>query len=212
MSTGSSYNSKMLKANMAGGISALILLLFSLSFLTACSTNKDFNETTISINKKGNIESYIYESFDKGYYNVGELQSVLDDEIAAYNEKTGEKDRVKLKSLSVEDQVAKAVFIYKSYEDYSSFNNVDFFYGTIEEAKKAGYSISAAMKSIEDGSSISGEEALAMTDKMVIVISEPVLVESSSDIGYVTANVENLDKRHVRMSSDSSGRAYIILE
>ena len=63
-----------------------------------------------------------------------------------------------------------------------------------------------------DGRRAGEEELKSMTDKSIVILSEPVMVEPLQDIEYVSANVEYLDKRHARVSGDSEGLAYIVLK
>ncbi len=186
-------------------------VLFS-ALISGCSKKTEYNETTISISKKGVITNEINESFNKNYYSQDELKSMIEKEIAAYDILTGEKDRVKLEGIRVENGRAKVTMIYNSFSDYADFNKVDFFYGTVNDALSEGFTLDVTMKSTVDGSNVNKDDIVKLGSSHIIIISEPVLVESLSDILYVTANVEVLDKRHGRMSSDSSGRAYMILK
>ena len=189
----------------------LCLIMTALFLLPGCGNNDPYNETSIRILKKGRIENEIIESFGMNYYDPGELRGMLEETVREYNEGTGEKDRVVLKEVSVEKETADVVLEFQSFSDYAAFNEVDFFCGKISEAMLAGYDMRVNLIS-HDGKRAGEEELKGMTDNSIVILSEPVLVESLQDIEYVSANVEYLDKRHARVSSDSEGLAYIVLK
>ncbi|MCR5733206.1 MAG: hypothetical protein K6G22_01245 [Lachnospiraceae bacterium] len=197
---------------MANMLSCLFAALIFCVFLSGCDKTVDYNETTISISKKGIVKNEIVEGFSQVYYKEDELRSMIEEEVGEYAGLTGDKDRVKFDDLTVEKGKVKVMMTYKSYEDYADFNDVEFFYGTVNEAMTDGFSLEVTMKSTVDGSNIGKDDIMKLGSSKMIIISEPVMVESYSDILYVTANVEMVDKRHARMSSDSSGRAYLIIE
>ncbi|MCR5108573.1 MAG: hypothetical protein K6B28_10480 [Lachnospiraceae bacterium] len=197
---------------MAVLMPCLIVMLMAPLLLLGCKGKADYKETLIRISKKGTIESEIYESFDKPYYNKTELESVINEEIDDFNALNSNEERVKLKETVVEDGSVSVTITYKSCSDYKEFNNVDFFVGTVNEARAQGYPMTLTMKSTGGGPNISEEDLNTMGESKIIIISEPVLVETPSDILYVTANIELVDENHARMSSDSSGKAYIIIK
>ncbi len=189
----------------------ICLVITLLSAVPGCGKKNEYNETSIRILKKGRIENEIIESFGMNYYDSGELRKMLEETVQEYNEGTGEKDRVILKEVKVEKETADVVLEFQSCSDYAGFNKVDFFCGKISEAMLAGFDMKVNLISPE-GKRAGEEELKGMTDKGIVILSEPVLVESLQDIEYVSANVEYLDERHARVSSDSEGLAYIVFK
>ncbi|MBR2275457.1 MAG: hypothetical protein IJ873_05265 [Lachnospiraceae bacterium] len=171
-----------------------------------------YNETTIRILKKGVIENDIVEAFGKEYYSEAELKEMLETEVGAYLEKTGEKNSVELKELNVAKGLARVSFRYKTYQDYADFNHVVFFTGTVGEAGEQGFELNVNLLSPTDGQRIGKEALPGMADASLVILSEPVLFNPYQRIRYVSANVEYIDENHARVSSDSSGLAYFILE
>ena len=53
---------------------------------------------------------------------------------------------------------------------------------------------------------------MKMKDESIIVISEVVRVRSPKKIIYTSANVEVIDEKNARVSSDSTGLAYIVVK
>ena len=190
----------------------LFSALFLLLLFTGCKQEESYNETTIRVLKKGQIENDIVETFGKDYYNETELRGMLEDEIEKYVEKTGEKDCVSLKELNVGKGIVKASFHYKTGEDYADFNQVTFFEGTIGDALTAGYDLNVNLLSPSAGERIGKEELAGMESSTIVILSEPVLFNPYRSIRYVSANVEYIDETHARVSSDSAGLAYFVLE
>ncbi len=191
---------------------ALILLSVFVLLFTGCSKKDDYRETTIKILKKGKIENDITETFNESYYDAKELKEMMDEEVASYNRLTGTEDSVEVSSLKVEDGMVNAVIIYNSSTDYAGFNNVTFFYGSVDEAKSKGYDLNINLVSPTDNDRINGQMLDSMGDSKMIIWSEPVLVKSQEEICYISANVEYVDENSARMSSDSSGYAYVVLK
>jgi len=189
----------------------ICLVMTALLLMPGCGKKNEYNETSIRILKKGRIENEIIESFGMNYYDAGELRKMLEETVQEYNAGTGEKDRVVLKEVKVEKETADVVLEFQSFSDYAAFNKVDFFCGKISEAILEGFDMRVNLIS-PDGKRAGEEELKSMTDKSIVILSEPVMVEPLQDIEYVSANVEYLDERHARVSGDSEGLAYIVLK
>lgn len=190
----------------------LIFTMIAMFTLAGCrGKENDYSETTVTIDKKGVISHRIVESFDKSYYNEDELRGIINDELSAYRAGKDE-DSASLVSLEIKDQTATAEIRFASYEDYAKFNDVDFFYGTIGEAVESEYPTDVTLKSSTDDSTISRYEFESMTDSKLVIVSEPVIIETPHKIAYTTANIDVIDERSARMASDSVGLGYIVLK
>ncbi len=188
-------------------LSVILMLLF----LSGCSGKEELNETRIRILKKGQIENTIVEAFGMNYYDEAELRKMLEDSIRAYDGKAKEAGRISIKSIETENDMIFVSVLYKSWEDYASFNQVDFFYGSISDALSRGYDMTMTLSSAEDGRRV-GLSELSEEGGRILIVSEPVLIEPDSDIQYVSANVEYIDRRQARISGESAGLAYIVVE
>lgn len=60
----------------------------------------------VSVNQKGQVVSYVKESFDKDYYSSEELEASIDQTILDYNT-AGGSENVKKKKFEVKDQNAE---------------------------------------------------------------------------------------------------------
>lgn len=188
-------------------------MLFVLT-LSGCNeeSNDSFAETTISIDKKGRISQQIVESFDKDYYDVNELKQEFEGAISSYNQSADTAEAIKLKDIHVEDGSVYVSLDYASAKDYSELQKEQLFVGTINDAYNAGYMMSVTLKGTQEGDKIGKVEIMGMSDKHIIILSEPVRVHAYSNIKYVSANVDVISETDARVSSESGGLAYIILD
>ncbi len=140
--------------------------------MTACGTSSP-EVTTIEIDKEGAVTSVIYEEFKEDYLSVDELKGMADSEIEAYNSEYI-SPRITLGEVELDEEggFVKLSMTFKSAEDFSNFNEETVFYGTLEEARQSGYSISSNLvnkggDAPEDGyvDEHSGNHIVITTDK-----------------------------------------------
>jgi hypothetical protein len=194
-------------------LTKVLILLLIMSLFTGCGNKEEeFAETAVIINAKGIVTNEIVEPFDKSYYDENELRDIIDKELTGYCRSIDDENACRLDSLSVREGVATAKIEFSDYNAYAGFNEVDFFYGTINEAVEKGYSTDVTMKSADDDSTISRYEFEALGENRLVVVSEPVLVKLPGKIAYTTANIDLIDKSSARMASDSVGVGYIVLK
>ena len=195
------------------GKALIILASLITCLMTGCfGGNDDLNDTTLSISSKGEITHHIVESFDKSYYNEDELRTGINEQIEEYCNEKGDDSLIKLKDLKILDGVATADLIFKDYSDYAAFNEVDLFYGTIEEAIAADYPTDVTLKSVDDDETIGKYEFEALANNKIIVTGESLIIKTPGKIAYTTANIDVIDKSTAKMASDSVGVGYIVLK
>ena len=192
-------------------ICIVMLSVLCVSFCGCKEEEPDYSETTIEINKNGEITNTLVGSFDKDYYNKDELKQLIEKEIAKYQSLTGVSGAVKLKEYSVDAGTVKAVVYYSSYEDYKKINNVELFDGTLSEAIEEGINTNVTLVSKTSGERVLLKDAVGSGEK-IVVFSEPVKIKVYGKIIYASANVELIDEKQARMSSDSVGEAYIVIK
>ena len=105
----------------------------------------------------------------------------------------------------------KVEFEFATAEDYAKFNDVNFFYGSIKDAIDNGYETNVTLKSSESDTTIGQDEFSALSERYIIVVSEPIVVVMPKDIAYTTANIDIIDNNVAKMNSESSGLGYIVL-
>lgn len=176
------------------------------------STAVDETRSRIEIGKKGALTVTSVESFDKDYYNEGELQTQIDSEIAAYQDERG--NHVSDKGLTVADGVATLVMQYDSATDYTAFNDQEMFYGTLEEAENAGYDLSglSGQTNAADESKTYGEgTARELAGNPVVVLTEPLDVQTPADILYLSDNLTLVNSDYAQVEGDVSEETPAIL-
>lgn len=187
--------------------------IISCMLLGACGSGKDaLEETTLIVQKNGKVTDAIMESFDKDYYSAEELQGMITEELSEYGKLSGGKENAVLSEFTVEAGMAKVLIEFATPEDYASFNGVEFFYGTISEAYEDGYNLDVTLKSSESQDTIGRTELMEMGKNHIIIVNEPIRIQTYNKILYVTANVDIIDEKAARVSSESEGLAYIILK
>lgn len=190
-----------------------VTFLVWVSTLCACAEkNVTFEEPAITVNKKGEISQTIVESFDKDYYSTSELQTEFEKAIADYDRSIEKNGEVVLREVRQQDGKVFVTLDFSSYKAANSFQGQDIFYGLINEAYDYGYSLDVSLKSVDDGSIIEKNELMNMSKNHIFVVSDSGIVKTDYKIKYISADVEYIDEKTVRISSDSDGLAYIVMK
>ena len=137
------------EAAMKKTISLLISVAVMAGLLAGCGTDYYTADSTVFVSKKGSVVSTDVEQFDTSTYKEDDLQEYVDQSIDTYNDKND--GAVKLKKLTVEDGKASLTIKYDSAEEYTGFNGIELFAGTIAEALAAGYDFKVDFAAIDDG-------------------------------------------------------------
>lgn len=191
----------------------ILVLTVMITPLTGCKEeNEDeYEETTVVVDKKGRITQNIVESFDKDYYSLDELTSSFDEGISSYNAASGTKS-IELKSISEENGRIYATVKYDDYDAFTSLQGQTMFYGTVKDAYAKGFLMDVTLKGIADGDKIGKVQIMGMADKHIIIITGPLRLETYADVAYVSANVDVLNNRSIRVTSETgTGLAYVLL-
>lgn len=166
--------------------------------LTACTSEGEVGESTVTIDKKGKIVSVIVDEFGQEYYDKEDLKSYSMEEAAVYNA-AHEENAVTLTKLEVKEGVVTVQMEYASAQDYAAFNSTQFFAGTIEEAYEAGYSLDITLQSVaEPDKTIGKSEILSMGNKDIVIAEEKVLYKLPSKALYIGQNEEVIKSTSVR--------------
>ena len=182
------------------------------AFLTACAESEDnFEETTITVERRGKVSENIVESFDKDYYDIEELKSEFTDSVNDYNESIGGEE-IRLKKMELKNSKVYVNIDFTGPSDYERFVGERLFVGTIDDAYDNGYSMDVTLKGVESGDRIGKVRIMGMKDKEIIILSEHVRINTFRDIAYVSANVDVIDSRSARVVNESDGLAYLILK
>lgn len=192
-----------------------ILLLLSILIMTFCfsacdKAQESFDESTLVLSKKGTVEQTIVESFDKPYYDINELKLEYENAVNDYNK--SHEDSISLNDLKNMNGNVYVELNYSTCDAYEIFQNEELFVGTINDAYDNGYSMDVTLQGVKDKDIISKKELMDMKDMNIVIVSEPVLIKTFSNIAYISANVEVVDKNKARISGENDGLAYLILK
>lgn len=168
---------------------------------TGCGTGKDVNvpvtSNTLEITADGHLISYIVEDFDKDYYDINELKTMVDGEIAKYNEskvslvsEAGQMPITVDKVVMAEDGSQKAVVAlnFANVDVYTDYMGMEAFYGTVAQAAEKGYVLDGMLKAVKNDESLIGEALKKSQDKMILIIKDAVTVRAYDKIEYLSRN------------------------
>ncbi len=207
-----------------------VMILACATFLCACGSkvteDTDGNfATAISIKKDGSIEDRITEEFSEEYYDVTELESMINESISEYL-KDEPQSQITLKKCRQEDNNAVVEMKYNDYNAYARFNGEKFFAGTIKEAYEAGYDLNITLNSVnsdsETASAISKQELLNMGDNHIVILErikineeiqeqEPLHINCFGEILYASEGISASNKKTARVDM-SEGLAVIVFK
>ena len=172
------------------GCAILTVLLFG-TMLVGCGP-ADSESSLIYISKKGRVQTVDVEEFDKSYYSEEDFKTFAQEAIDAYN-KSHEVDAIMLKEFTLEEGVAKLKMEYKSVADFSDFNDITLYQGSIAAAVSEGYLFDVDFSKVEKGEvtgTATRADILAEEGLSVVVIQANADVKVGGTIYYVsTENV-----------------------
>lgn len=190
---------------------AVLLSLLAVFVFCACGQNTETEETSVRIEKDGTVTNTIVEEFDESLYDVGALKSMVLSEAAAFNNTAGEKS-VSVDKLETKDGKVIVGMTFAGASKYTEFNEKILFYGTVSEGCESGLDLDITLLSTKkDGGSIGKEEILKMGDSPLVILEEPITVETPSKILYASENVAVLSANSAKVL-DNGEAAYLILK
>ena len=189
-------------------ICAGLLVILCMGLLSGCSKKADVETSTVFIEKKGNIVSVDVEALDRDYYDMDELESYITEHVTEYTDKNGET--IEKESFVVADGQAKLMMKYDTCEDYTGFNGIELYNGTVVKARAAGYDFDTEFYSPEDDTQKVGKDTvIAEDDNNVAIIRANVDVQVPGTILYVSVqegtNAAVTGKNKVSITSGESG-------
>lgn len=113
-------------------------IVITAGILAGCSGGLSADVSTVQVDKKGKITGLTVESFEKDYYSKEDLESFITEQVENYTSQNPDST-VEVKDITVEEQVAKVMVEYADSEEYASFNETEFYAGTVVQARAAGY-------------------------------------------------------------------------
>jgi len=190
-----------------------VLLVLSVvsTCICGCTTKEiDADATTLFINKNGSITDAIVEEFDENYYSATEMQAMLNDELATYNQSVNNESAAVISKFEVLGGVAKVFIDFASGMDYATFNDTAFFAGTVNQAYEQGHELDVTMKSVNGDEILKKADILEKGKYKIVILEEHVNVVLYKKILFASANVELINDKQAKISEEAEGLAYII--
>ena len=196
------YSRKILMMTFAGATAVLTL--------TGCGDTGS-QATSVTIDKEGKVANEIYENFDQEYYDLQGLEDMAASEISEYNvEYDAPKVSLDKVELLEDATLAKLSMTYDSPSDYSHFNQVVLFYGTVEEARDRGYEVSGNLVDA-DGNKIDPEVLEGSGEKHIIITSEKININAPFNIEYMSKGAVLKGKKEADLSEVNTDTATLLL-
>ncbi len=161
----------------------LIALTAAAVLLSGCEKLKDVTTTSVYVSKNGVVTEAIVEDYGKDDdYTEDELKTFVEDDIKKFTEERGDADSVKLEKCQIAKDKVEIRMEYGDYQSYADYHGAEFFAGTLDEAKEAGYDFSASFVDSE-GNEVSVEDAVkGVKNVRVIVCEEPLEIVTDDPV------------------------------
>ena len=184
----------------------------SLSMIGCGQTATEITKDTLIINANGSMKEVLVDVFDRVYYDLAEVESMAKSEVDSFNALEGENS-VTYKKTEQDDN-SNMVKMYLEYEDaesYAEFNEMSFFYGTIEDAYKEGFDLNVKLRSISDSSEQIGlDDILSMGENHILIMESDYYIEFPTQVMYISSNVIPVEKEREVDTEDDNELVYII--
>ncbi len=211
---------------------SILCLIMLLSGCGQAKVPKDLIVPAISVAGDGGVTAYIVENFDKDYYDLEELKTMVEEEIAKFNEshKDAEgEDAVVIASLTeysssdialiqgtgnlsiVEPAKVVLALEFRDIACYMDYTGMELFYGTVAQAQKAGYDLDVELTSVKDGTTITKMDIYELGGSRILIVQDDVRIYGPRKAQYVTSGVAVNEDGSVE-PSDTEDNTYIIMK
>ena len=186
-------------------------IVLSAALLCGCGASSKAPEVSeIELAKDGKIVSTLVDSFDQDYYDLAELQKLIDEEVAEYRTLYGE-EAISAGEATLEDGIVRVCITYADADDYNRFNDRNLFVGTVGDALNEGYSFGTVFHAVsDDEESINSDNIAEHSDLNVIITDEPGRYRINGKIRYISDDVVTESSKAAMISADMEGLCYIL--
>ncbi|MGN0335073.1 MAG: hypothetical protein ACI4DV_05330 [Lachnospiraceae bacterium] len=188
---------------------SLILILTVFFSVTGCSAQFKPEESAIYITDQGEVRTAVMESFDEYYYDFEELKSNVEDQVRDYCLEKGESC-ISIENLTEDTETGEIQLWmnYETVEDYTAFNNVCLFQGTVAQAMEQGYLKNVTLLNADGEYAVLQE---ADSTYHVVITEENVCIQTTGKILYVSDNVSILSRKQAKsFEAGTEHLAYVI--
>ncbi|MDO4489926.1 MAG: hypothetical protein Q4B85_02475 [Lachnospiraceae bacterium] len=182
-------------------ISLYLLLTVVLLSLSACGGKRP-EATTVCVEKGGKLKQVLVDPAPD--YYVEDLQSYTEDRISTYL-KDSEEGEVRLNSCRETEGTVYMELSFGSAADYSAFNRMDCFLGTLQEAADAGISPPDVLAAPDGTPADFGTLLAEHPEYRMLLLSEHTLVQTNTDILYSTPQAVITDGRAAIIGDGDAG-------
>lgn len=199
-------------------------LFLSVLFVSGCSKEEEtyipVTTNTVEVTEDGRIVSYIVESFEKDYYDINELESMVRTEIEEYNvekkdlsTQAGSAPIMVDKVMMAEDGSSNVVVAlsFQNASVYTDYMGKELFYGTVQEAVSAGYDVDKKLAEVKSGELFTGEKLQKNYEKRILILEDAVSVRAYGKVQYLSANAKKTEEGFVDCTADQELK-YIIIK
>lgn len=183
-----------MEKDMRKKIIAISILVLMLGLCTGCGKKYEAKKSTLFIESDGGVVSKDIEAFDTHEYSKSKFEKYVNSRIDSYNDQVDSK-AIKLKELEFKNDMVSLTLSYKSYKDYSKFNNIELFVGSISDAIAEGYSMDTNFVKVEDNkpvSKVSCNKILENNSDKIVIIKANTRIKIDGSIKYTSAKDVNL--------------------
>lgn len=180
--------------------------------------------STIVLDADGSFTQCRVESFDREYYQLSELESMIRQEVQAYVSGAGgqiadggQPVSVEQVSYLEEDSSQAMVALHfadsQVYEDYRAEVDqepCELFYGTVRQALERGYDLAGTLLDAQKGTVIASEKLEKYMDKLVLVFEDALQIRCPSKVLYCSSNVSLTDAGYAEGTGE--GLKYILMK
>lgn len=191
-------------------IVSFLTVVFAVCLLTGCGSSFDPSISSLYIQKDGKITQAIVGTFEKAYYSLDEFESMVTQEVDAYNSQYGEQ-RIEIERLEEKNDTVYLLLDFADADTYEHYSEEFCFTGTIGEALDHGFSFNMEFRDA-DYEDCTLEEVTAHSGDLIAILKEEGVVQFDHPVKYVSNNVEILSENMVEVMpiDDEDEYAYII--
>lgn len=167
---------------------AILAVVVLLAMFAGCGA-VDSESNMVFVDKNGQVVTIDVEEFDKSYYSEDGFKTFAQEAIDEYN-RSHEVDAITLTEFTVTEGVAKLKMEYKSVKDYSDFNEITMYQGSIADAVNEGYLFDVDFSKVEKGEvtgKASKADIFAEEGLKVVLIKANTDVQVDGTICYVSS-------------------------
>lgn len=186
---------------------ALVTLL-----ATGCSFGtRDDGGNNLTVNKDGSIIQRIRESFDLDYYSADELKNMIIEEAASYNSKHT-SGAVLANKIETAEGKADIELKYATVKDYSLFDEMLMYAGTIGAAETEGFSLGVILSDVNaPASTIAESDIKALSGNNILITNYSEIIYLPSKAMYISDNaIVSDDLKTVHLDPAMGGTMYVI--